>query len=117
MCIKNIFKINFWAHASRVKNGKCPLLVRITVNGKKASISLKLHDNLKYWDSKKQRVSGTNQESKQVNAYLDQVYSKIFQIHQDPTYREELISATLIKSHFTGEFQNSRSLPESIELL
>lgn len=77
---------------------------------KKASISLKLNDNLKYWDSKKQRVSGTNQESKQVNAYLDQVYSKIFQIHQDLTYREELISATLIKSHFTGEFQNSRSL-------
>lgn len=110
MCIKNTFKINFWAHISRVKNGKCPLLVRITVNGKKASISLKLPVNLKYWDSKKQRASGTNQESKQVNAYLDQVYSKIFQIYQDLTYREELISATLIKSHFTGEFQNTRSL-------
>lgn len=110
MCIKNTFKINFWAHTSRVKNGKCPILVRITVNGKKVSISLKLPVNLKYWDSKKQRATGTNQESKQVNAYLDQVYSKIFQIYQDLTYREELISAELIKSHFTGEFQDTRSL-------
>lgn len=110
MCIKNTFKINFWAHSARAKNGKCPLLVRITVNGKKTSISLKLPVNLKYWDSKKQRASGTNQESKQMNAYLDQVHSKIFQIYQDLTYREELISAELIKSHFTGEFQNTRSL-------
>lgn len=110
MCIKNTFKINFWAHSARAKHEQAPLLIRITVNGKRANLSSKLPVNLKYWDPDKQRASGRNLESRQLNIYLDQVYSKIFQIYQDLTYQGELVSAELIKSHFTGEFQNTRSL-------
>jgi integrase/recombinase XerD len=62
MRTKNTFSILFWIHPTRVKNNQTSIFTRITVNGKRANISLKLQIGVGLWDSNKQRAKGTSDE-------------------------------------------------------
>jgi integrase/recombinase XerD len=106
------FSILFWIHSSRAKEDLTKVYVRITVNGKRANVSLKCMADIRYWDSKKQRAKGTNKQSKNLNSYLDQAHSQLIQIYQELRFKNELITADLIKAKFLGEDSNSKSLQE-----
>lgn len=54
------------------------------------------------WDSSKKKAKGTSALSRQINFYLEEVNSQIFQIYQDLKYKGELITAELVKAHYTG---------------
>jgi len=58
------FSILFWLKQSKAKNGEAPLYARITVNGKRAEISLKRKIKITNWNSSKNCVKGTNQEAR-----------------------------------------------------
>ncbi|SDF26415.1 site-specific integrase [Cellulophaga baltica] len=112
MRTKNTFSILFWIHPTRVKNNQTSIFTRITVNGKRANISLKLQIGVGLWDSNKQRAKGTSDEVRKINSHLNQVHSKIVQIYQDLKYKEKLITAELLKAHYLGEGENSKTLQE-----
>tara|TARA_R110000868_G_scaffold381683_2_gene648079 strand:+ start:191 stop:1438 length:1248 start_codon:yes stop_codon:yes gene_type:complete len=112
MRTKNTFSILFWIHPTRVKNNQTSIFTRITVNGKRANISLKLQIGVGLWDSNKQRAKGTSDEVRKINSHLNQVHSKIVQIYQDLKYKEKLITAELLKAHYHGEGENSKTLQE-----
>ncbi|GLB54179.1 hypothetical protein NBRC110019_32200 [Neptunitalea chrysea] len=57
------FSILFWADFSRAKNNQASIYVRITVNGKRATISLKRKVPVSDWDVHKGRSRGTNQNT------------------------------------------------------
>jgi hypothetical protein len=63
MRTKNTFSILFWIHPTRVKNNQAPVFTRITVNGKRANISLKLQVDIGLWNSEKQRAKGNSEAS------------------------------------------------------
>ncbi len=62
----NTFSILFWLKLASAKNGKAPLYARITVNGKRAELSLKQKILIKDWDVKKNRLKGLSDDSKKV---------------------------------------------------
>lgn len=97
------FSILFWINTSRAKNNQAEIYARITVDGKRVNISLKRKVNVDHWNISKKRVNGTNAKAKQINSYMDEVYAQLFQIYQDLKFKGELITAQIIKAHYTGE--------------
>jgi len=115
MRTKNTFSILFWIHPTRVKNNQTPVFTRITVNGKRANISLKLQVDIGLWDSNRQRAKGNSAASRLLNSYLDQVHAKLVEVYQNLKYKEQLITAELVKANYLGEGENSKTLQEILE--
>lgn len=109
------FSILFWINASRAKNNQAEIYARVTVDRKRVNISLKRKVNVSLWDVKKKRVKGHTTSAKQINNYLDQTYTKLFQVYQDLKYKGELITAQLIKANYNGEDENTKSLQDLIK--
>jgi hypothetical protein len=103
MKTSNTFSILFWINASRAKNNEAEIYARVTVNRKRVNISLKRKVNVDHWNVSKKRVNGTNVTARQINTYLDETYTQLFQIYQDLKFKGELITAQLIKAKYTGE--------------
>ena len=115
MRTSNTFAILFWVHSSRVKNNQTRIYARITVNGKRANISLKYHADIRIWDSNRQRAKGNSERARTLNQYLDQVHSQIVQHYQDLKFKGHLITVELIKAEYLGESDNSKTLQNLIE--
>lgn len=60
-----------WILRYRIKNGKAPLSVRINVNGERAEIMANWEIAPGLWDSNAQRVKGTTEEARSINAHLE----------------------------------------------
>lgn len=63
----NSFSILFWVDASRAINQEAPIFVRITVDSKRAAISLKLKVPINLWDPRRNRVRGSGKKAKFIN--------------------------------------------------
>ena len=79
----NTFSTLFLVQSSKAINDEALLYVRITVNGKRIDISLKKKISLRIWDNKKKKARGNSIESRQINQYLTQVQTQLFQHYQD----------------------------------
>ncbi len=112
MRTEQTFSILFWVYEKRAKASMAPLYARISVNGARLGISLKYKVDLKYWDPNKQKVLGTNSQSKHTNQFIERVRSRLFEIYQDLKFKNELITPKLIKAIFNGEHQNQKSLQD-----
>ncbi|MEH6760475.1 MAG: site-specific integrase [Maribacter arcticus] len=96
------FSILFWVNLSRTKNREASLYARITVNGKRAAISLNRKVLITNWDSDRNRAKGTGQKSRILNTYLDETYNQLFQAYQDLKSEHKQITARSIKARFLG---------------
>ncbi|WP_445737058.1 Arm DNA-binding domain-containing protein [Mariniflexile sp.] len=101
--------------SSKAINNEAPLYARITVNGKRIDISLKRKIPLQLWDSTKKKARGNSREARQINQYLAQVQTQLFQCYQDLKFKGELITAKLIKEIYLGEDENSKTLQNILE--
>ncbi|MFK5880405.1 MAG: site-specific integrase [Flavobacteriaceae bacterium] len=109
------FAITFWIYSKRAKNDQAGVYARITVNGKKSDISLKIKADIDIWDSIRYRAKGSSERARRLNEYLDQVYSKLIQSYQDLKFKGQLITAELIKAEYLGENDNSRTLQNLLD--
>ncbi len=115
MHAKNTFSILFWVDQKNPNSDHALLYARITVNGKRANISLKRKLPIKLWDAKNKRAKGNSAEARQINLYLNQVNTKLFQSFQDLKFKGKLITAKLIKAEYNGESENSKTLQNLME--
>ena len=111
----NTFSILFWLKRSNTKNSKAPLYARISVNGKRAELSLKRNISISDWDTGKNRLKGLSDDSKLVNYYIDQTYTKLFECYQKLSSQNRLITSKMIKAKFLGIDEKNYSLQDIIE--
>lgn len=104
------FNLLFWVNASRAKNNKVSVYARITVNGKRANISLKRKVIVSEWNSGKGMAKGNKQESRLLNRYLDNVKNRIYEAHQELVKEKAFICSQSIKARFLGEDNEEYSL-------
>ena len=109
------FSILFWLKQSKAKNGEAPLYARITVNGKRAEISLKRKIKIINWNTSKNCVKGTNQEARVINEHLNQVYKGIIQAKNELSLENKFISAQAIKSRHLKEDEQNHTLNDIIK--
>ena len=104
------FSILFWINLSRAKNNQVPFYARITVNGKRANISLNRKIPLSDWDSNKGKLHGNNHEARKFNRYLDQTKNDIFEAYEALVNKKVFLNALAVKSRFLGEDKQEYTL-------
>ena len=112
---QNTFSLLFWVNASRAKNNIVSVYARITVNGKRANISLKRKIILSEWDSVKGKARGNKQESRLLNRYLDLVKNRIYEAHDQLLKENIFICSQSIKARFLGEDNEEYSLLTTLQ--
>lgn len=108
------FSILFWADFARAKDKQASLYARITVNGKRATISLKRKTLVSDWDIHRNRAKGNNQKSRMLNSYLDETYTFLFECYRELKTERKLITAQAVKARYFGEDDDSRSIMDII---
>ncbi len=93
-----------------LKNGECPLLVRITVNGISQETLIGRSILPAAWDQKMGRAVGKDRLSFEVNAYIDTVRSRVIQIHRQMELDGRHITAREIRDLLRGNGARPRML-------
>nr|WP_298927869.1 site-specific integrase [uncultured Allomuricauda sp.] len=94
---------------------KLTIYARITVDGKRAEISLKRRTSVNEWDEIRGRVTGFSQKAKTLNSYLDEVYVQLMDTHKQLLSEGKIITAQAIKARFLGQDDHHKTLKELIE--
>jgi len=97
------FSLLFFIRKERKNtDGEAPIFLRITINGKRAEISIKRYIDPDKWDSKANKAKGNKSEIKSLNLYLDTVKNKIHDHHRHMVDRNEIITARKLKNRYLG---------------
>lgn len=115
MKTRNTFSILFWLKLADANNGKAPLYSRITVNGRRAEISLKRKIVITNWDTTKNRLKGSDSDSKLFNNNLQKINNKLFECYEKLNLQNKLVSPQLVKAMFLGKGESSYKLSDIIE--
>ncbi|MFS4457331.1 site-specific integrase [Maribacter sp. 2304DJ31-5] len=91
------------------------IYARITVDGRRAEISLKRYVSENEWDENRSRVVGFSQKTRLLNSYLDEVYVQIMDSHKQLLSEGKVITAQSIKARFLGQDNQNKTLKELIK--
>lgn len=108
------FSIHFWLSMAKKKDNLAPIYARITVDGKRAEISLKRFISVTNWDSRSKRANSRTVEGKSLNVYLDQVYSDLLECQKQLLGESRYLTAQSIKSRYLGEDEQHKTLIQLI---
>lgn len=103
MRTSSTFSILFWIYSKRAKNQNAPLYARITTDGRRLNISLKRKINVNLWNADKQRAKGTSGNSREINQYINEIHSQLFQCYQELRATNKRITPQMIKSKYFAE--------------
>lgn len=90
--------------------GPKPIYMRITVSGIPKEISTNRECDPSRWNSKANRASGTKEEIKKLNLYLDALDHKVMNIHLELLKNGAEITSDILKQKFLGKDKNRRKL-------
>lgn len=111
MNIKGTFKVLFFLRTDRVgKDGKAPIMARITLNGDATSFNIKLSCEPDRWDQKKGRVKSTRKGDKEMNQLIDEIQTSIFNHYHDLQTRESVVTVEKLRNAFLGLADKSETL-------
>jgi len=99
-------KINILFYPKKSDNdvdGMVTVYSRITVNGKRAELSLGRRVEEQRWDSRSGKLRGTTIEVSNFNRFLDNVKNRLYDIYDSLLKEREDISAIIIKNIYLGK--------------
>jgi integrase len=104
------FGIYFNVRLEKEKDGKAPVYMCITVEGKKTWVALKQKITLKCWDMGRGIGKNSTAEGKTVNAYLDELRQTVNDCYKDLQLKRRVITADAIKASFLRQDDEERTL-------
>jgi len=107
------FAILFYINRQKVKkNGRCPLMGRISVNAEIAQFSAGIDIDPHLWDAKVYRLTGRSRHAVEVNHYINQLTEKISWYYQQILNEQGYITAELVKNAVSGIGRRKENLLE-----
>jgi hypothetical protein len=91
-------------------SGEMPIYLRVTVYGRRTELAVGRKCTPDRWVPLTGRVTGSKAISKTLNAFLDDVQFKFFELHRTMSATNENITAETIKSCFIGKSEKVRTL-------
>lgn len=105
------FSVLFWAYKARPdKNNQVGLYAKITLNGKRTTISLKRKVAVNQWDATKQKAKGNRVEARSLNQFLEETKADLFSLYQDIARNNPSVSPEDFKSHYLGEHKVQKTV-------
>ncbi|WP_372758109.1 site-specific integrase [Mariniflexile sp.] len=109
--MQNTFSIIFYPKQSDVdKEGKSPIYMRITVNGKRCELSVQRKIEISNWNLKAGKVKGTSLEVKNLNRLMDTIKNKVFKHHQELIEKDKPVTAIALKNSYLGIGEKEKML-------
>ncbi len=110
---KLTFSVLFFIKRKKLlKNGDAPVYMRVTIDGRFLEISMKRGVNPKMWNEKRQRSTGRDRLSLELNDYLDDTLASILKIHQRFIDEKKLINPKTILDAYAGRIERPKMLRE-----
>ncbi|WP_118976363.1 Arm DNA-binding domain-containing protein [Taibaiella koreensis] len=95
------------------KDGKVPITVRLTVDSKRAEMSLGHKVNPEMWNQEAGIAIGSSIDSRQINGTIDRVKAKLRQHYDLLAAQHDYVSAEMVKA----SYQNKKKPDETKSLL
>lgn len=92
------------------KNGKAPIYLRITVDGKRSKLSLKRKIVLSKWNSEAGKMKGTSEEARSINNHLDLLKNQIRDAQMELIHRKVAITTESLKRKLLRIDERARML-------
>lgn len=92
------------------KNGKAPIMGRITVNGTQAGFSSKRTVSLSLWDVKANRAKGKSEEARTLNQELDNIKAQITKHYQYICDHDSFVTAKKVYNRYVGFAEECHTL-------
>ena len=103
MSKRSTFNLLFYVKKSQPKkNGLCPVMGRITIDGCAVQFSCKFDIDPKLWDAETGRASGRSEQSREANRLLDRIGTSINEHYREITLRDGFVSAEKVKNAYLG---------------
>ena len=100
--MRSTFNVLFFIKRDKVrKDGTCPILCRITIDGVESRFNTKVFVEDSRWNVNATKVSGNNLESRNLNARLDDIKATLHRIYHD-LQRFDIVTSEKVKSEFLG---------------
>ena len=92
--------------------GLAPVYLRITVDGERAEVTTNRECEPEKWNSHSGRATGTKENIKSLNAFLDNLQSDAYEAHRYLHENGKLITAESLKNRMLGKSEKSYMLIE-----
>lgn len=110
--MRSTFRVLFYTKNQAIKNGRVPVMGRITVNGTTASFSCKRDVPLALWDAKGNCAKGKSDEARRLNQDLDNIKVQIGKHYQYLSDHDSLLTAKRVYDRYNGFGDEVHSLME-----
>lgn len=97
------------------QKGALPIYLRITVDGIPKELSTKRSCDPNRWNSKAERASGTKEEVRALNAFLDTLQLKVFEGKRHLIEKGSVLTAASLKDCLLGNDQKNKMLLKIFE--
>ena len=109
------FTILFWIKRNRIKNNHAPIYARITIDGKRAEMSIQRTVIADKWDHHAGHMKGRDEESQTLNSYIDMVKGSLQNHYNQLLSLGEIITAEAIKNKYYGISEKSKTLIDAFK--
>ena len=111
--MKSTFSILFYPKRNDIDSAReAPVYMRVTVNGRRVELSTHRKVKVAKWNHKAGKLSGTKDEIRDFNNYLDALRNKIFDIQQQLLRNGTKITSHAIKNSYLGKGEKQMMLLE-----
>ncbi len=99
--MRSTFNVLFYVKKSQPKKtGLCPVMGRITIDGKAVQFSCKFDIDPKIWDVDAGRASGRSEQVREANRLLDQVGASLTKHYHEISNHDGYVSAEKVKNAY-----------------
>lgn len=111
--IYSTFAVLFYINRQKIKkNGRCPLMGRISINAEMAQFSAGLDVDPKLWDAKAYCLTGRSRHAAEANYQIKQLTEKINGYYKEILDEQGYITAELVKNAVGGIGRKKENLLE-----
>lgn len=97
------------------KTGESPIYLRLTVDGQRSEMSINRTINSSRWNPEAGRASGSNENSKALNAFIDSIRAKVYQ-HQRKLIESDMeVTASTLMNSLKGIDEKAKTILEIME--
>jgi site-specific recombinase XerD len=92
------------------QSGDMSIYLRITVDGQRTELAVSRKFDPDRWDAGNGRAIGSKVDSRTLNAYLDDMQFKLYELQRRMSEQNELITAETLKNRYSGKAEKARTL-------
>ncbi|MFN3849646.1 MAG: site-specific integrase [Spirosomataceae bacterium] len=107
--------ILFWLNTSKIHEGKAPIYVRLTIEGRRTQFSLGRKIEPERWIPKAGIVKGSNEEARTINSYINLVKGDLQKHYNILASKHERILPGMLKNAYMGVEEEKNTLIQLID--